>query len=110
MKCIAVQPTGWSGWIDPLSPEARFVPGITGGIIEEIRASDLVDEVVYIGNEEARSMAYQLSREEGVFCGVSTGANVVAAIREAKKSGGATVVTTAVDRGDRYFSDERFIT
>jgi cysteine synthase A len=111
VKCIAVQPTEWSGWIDPLSPEARFVPGITGGIIEEIRASGLVDEVVYIGNEEARSMAYRLSREEGVFCGVSTGANVAAAIREAKKRGsGATVVTTAVDRGDRYFSDERFIT
>jgi cysteine synthase A len=111
VKCIAVQPTGWSGWIDPLSPEARFVPGITGGIIEEIRASGLVDDVVYIGNEEARRMAYRLSREEGVFCGISTGANVVAAIREATTRGaGATVVTVAVDRGDRYFSDERFIT
>ncbi len=111
VRCIAVQPIGWSGWIDPLSPEARFVPGITGGIIEDIRASSLVDDVVYIGNEEARNMAYRLSREEGVFCGISTGANVVAALREAQTLGaGATVVTVAVDRGDRYFSDERFIT
>ena len=111
VKCVAVQPTGWPGWIDPLSPEAKFVPGITGGIIEEIRRSAVLDEVVSVGNEEARNMAYRLSREEGVFCGISTGANVLVALKEADHLGaGATVVTTAVDRGDRYFSDERFIT
>lgn len=111
VKCVAVQPTGWSGWIDPLSPEAKFVPGITGGIIEEIRRSALLDEVVYVGNEEARNMACRLFRVEGVFCGISTGANVFVAIQEAEQLGsGANVVTTAVDRGDRYFSDERFIT
>ena len=111
VKCIAVQPSGWPGWVDPLSPEAKFVPGITGGIIEQIRDSGLVDEVVYVNNEDARKMAYRLSREEGVFCGMSTGANVFVAIKEAKKlRTDANVVTVAVDRGDRYFSDERFIT
>ena len=111
VKCVAVQPTGWSGWMDPLSPEAKFVPGITGGIIEEIRRSAVLDEVVYVGNEEARNMAYRLSSEEGVFCGISTGANVFVALKEADRLGsGANVVTTAVDRGDRYFGDERFIT
>ncbi|MHA1710609.1 MAG: PLP-dependent cysteine synthase family protein [Candidatus Freyarchaeota archaeon] len=111
VKCIAVEPTGWPGFIDPLSKEAKFVPGITGGIVEQIRDSGLVDEIVYVGNEEAREMAYRLSREEGVFCGISTGANVFVAINEAKKLGpGRNVVTVAVDSGDRYFSDERFIT
>jgi len=111
VKCIAVEPSGWPGWIDPLSPEAKFVPGITGGIIQQIRESGLVDEVVFVSNEDARNMAYRLSKEEGIFCGMSTGANVFVAIDEAKKLGpGKNVVTVAVDRGDRYFSDERFIT
>ncbi len=111
VRCIAVEPAGWPGWIDPLSPEAKFVPGITGGIIEQIRDSGLYDEVVFVSNEDARNMAYRLSQEEGMFCGMSTGANVYVAINEAKKlKPGKNVVTVAVDRGDRYFSDERFIT
>lgn len=111
VRCIAVQPSGWPGWMDPLSPEAKFVPGITGGIVEQIRDSGLVDDVVYVNNEDARRMAYRLSSEEGIFCGMSTGANVFVAINEAKKlRSGANVVTIAVDRGDRYFSDERYIT
>ena len=111
VKCIAVQPSGWPGWIDPLSPEAKYVPGITGGIIEQIRESGLADEVVFVSNENARDTAYRLSREEGIFCGMSTGANVFVALNEAKKLGTRkNVVTVAVDHGDRYFSDERFIT
>ncbi|MFQ6123432.1 MAG: PLP-dependent cysteine synthase family protein [Candidatus Heimdallarchaeota archaeon] len=111
VKCIAAEPGGWPGWIDPLSPEAKFVPGITGGIIEQIRESMLIDDVVFVSNDDARNMAYKLSREEGMFCGMSTGANVFVAINEAKKLGpGKNVVTVAVDRGDRYFSDERYIT
>jgi len=111
VKCIAVEPSGWPGWVDPLSSEAKYVPGITGGIIEEIKGSGLLDEVVFVGNEEAQEMAYRLSREEGMFCGISTGANVYAAINEAKKHGPSkNIVTVAVDSGDRYFTDERYIT
>jgi len=111
VKCLAAEPEGWPGWVDPLSPEAKFVPGITGGIIEQVRDSDLFDEVVFVSNDDARNMAYRLSREEGMFCGMSTGANVFVAINEAKKLGpGKQVVTVAVDSGDRYFSDERYIT
>ncbi len=111
VKCIAVEPSGWPGWIDPLSPEAKFVPGVTGGIVERIRESNLCDEVVFVSNKEARNTAYRLSREEGLFCGMSTGANVFVAMNEAKKLGSdESVVTVAVDGGDRYFSDERYIT
>lgn len=111
VKCIAVEPSGWPGWIDPLSPEAKYVPGITGGIIEKVRESGLLAEVVFVGNEEAREMAYRLSREEGLLCGISTGANVLIAIKEARKHGPNTsIVTIAVDGADRYFTDERYIT
>lgn len=111
VKCIAVEPSGWPGWVDPLSPKAKYVPGITGGIIEEIRKSGLLDEVVFVANQEAQEMAYRLSREEGLLCGISTGANVLVAITEAKKHGPNTnIVTIAVDGADRYFTDERYIT
>ena len=110
-RCIAVEPGGWPGWVDPLSKEAKYVPGVTGGIVQKLRDSLLADEVVWVQNEEARNMAYRLSGEEGMFCGISTGANVHVAINEAKKlDPSKNVVTVAVDRGDRYFSDERYIT
>jgi cysteine synthase A len=111
VKCIAVEPGGWPGWIDPLSPQARYISGVTGGIIERLRDSGLLDEIVWVGNEEASDMAHKLSREEGMFCGISAGANVHVAINKAKELGPSrNVVTVAVDRGDRYFSDERYIT
>jgi cysteine synthase len=56
-------------------------------------------------------MAYILSREEGLFVGISSGANVLVALREALKLDmEGNVVTVLVDRGDRYFSDETYIT
>ncbi|MDW8044742.1 MAG: cysteine synthase family protein [Nitrososphaerota archaeon] len=111
VKCIAVEPSQRPGRIDPLSKEAKYIPGVTGGIIEEIRKSGLVDEIVYVSNEDARDTAYKLSRIEGVFCGMSTGANVYVALKEARRlKAGQNIVTCAVDRGDRYLTDERFIT
>ena len=111
VRVIAVQPSGWPGWVNPLSPEARYISGITGGIIEEIRDSGIADQVVSVSNEEARDMMYRLSREEGLLCGMSSGANVKVALDEASKLGeGANVVTVLVDSGDRYFSSERYTT
>ena len=65
-----------------------------------------MDEVITIENAEAKAMADRLCREEGLFCGMSSGANVCAAIRMAgslKK--GAKIVTVIVDRRDRYFAE-----
>ena len=59
--------------------------------------------------EEAKAMARRLAREEAIFAGTSTGANVVAAIRVAKRLGAdATVATIVVDSGLRYLSTELF--
>jgi len=115
-KCriVAVQPGGWRGWIDPLSPDTKYIPGITGGIVEKIRDEGIFDDKVTVSTEEAREMAYRLSREEGLFVGISSGANVLVALREALKldmeGNEGNVVTVLVDRGDRYFSDETYIT
>ncbi len=82
-------------------------------IVEEILEKGLPDKIFHIGHEEARNMANRLCREEGFFCGISSGANVYAALKVAKKLGkGANVVTLLVDNRDRYFpeySNENYI-
>ena len=66
----------------------------------------LPDELLTIGLEEARAMANRLCRQEGLLCGISSGANVYAALRVAKKLGkGANVVTVLADNRDRYFPE-----
>ena len=115
IRCVAVEPTGWageeailSGWKNGTKHE---IVGVTGGIVKQIADQDIANEIVQVGNEEARQTAYRLSKEEGIFCGMSTGANVYVAMNEAKKlPPGKNVITIAVDRGDRYFSDERYTT
>jgi cysteine synthase A len=69
----------------------------------------LASEVIAVSSSEAMAMARRLAREEGVFAGTSTGANVVVALREAARLGpSATVVTVAVDTGMKYLSTEQY--
>lgn len=104
--------------IEPASSETPIVPGkpypsseITGGIISDmVEKTGLIDEVVSVTDEEAVDMARCLRREEGLFAGVSSGANVLIAIREAKKLGSGNVVTVLPDHGDRYLTEEHYVT
>ncbi len=75
-------------------------------IIEEILEKGIPDKIIHIGHKEARNMANRLCREEGLFCGISSGANVYASLRVAKKLGKeVNVVTVLVDNRDRYFPE-----
>jgi cysteine synthase A len=66
-----------------------------------------VNEILSVSTEDAKAMSRRLAREEGIFAGASTGANVVAAIRVAQRLGpGATVATLVVDSGMRYLSTD----
>ena len=79
--------------------------GIGDGIIPENLDLDLYDDVTIITDEEAINTARRLALEEGLLCGISSGSNVTAALRMAKKLGpGKTVVTILPDTGERYFS------
>ncbi|TCP47822.1 cysteine synthase A [Tamaricihabitans halophyticus] len=70
---------------------------------------DLVDRIVAVEDDEAYDMARRLAREEGVFGGKSTGANVVAAIQVARALGpGKTVTTVVCDNGYKYLADDLF--
>jgi len=69
----------------------------------------LVDEVLAVSSNDAENMARRLAREEALFAGTSSGANVVAAIRVAERLGpGAKVVTLMVDSGLKYLSTQVF--
>lgn len=112
VRCVGVQPSLWEGWINTIDPVVDDIPGIIGGIVKEIKDSGIADEIIFVSNYEAKAMAYRLSAEEGLYCGISSGANVYAALQEAKKSGmkEKNIVTLIVDRGERNLSDESYMT
>lgn len=81
------------------------IEGIGIGFIPPLWEPHLVDEIEAVTTADAWAMARRLAREEGLFAGASSGANVVAALRVAERLGtGATVVTILCDSGLRYLS------
>jgi len=75
-------------------------------LVDLMLEKGLPDEVFTVKDDEARNTMNRLCREEGLFCGMSSGANVCVALRIAKKLGrGANVVTVLVDRRERYFPE-----
>jgi len=100
----------------PASSMTPMVPGkpyprseISGGIISDMLQRNLVDEVLPIGDREAVEATRRL-RREGFFAGVSSGANVLIALREARAERGENIVTVLCDSADRYFTDEHYVT
>ena len=112
VRIVGAEPAGGRF---PLSEGHSRVPGfgdeVTGGIIEEMMESGLIDEVVSVDNDDATAMHERLVREEGIFCGVSSGANVHLALQVAEELGpGKRVATILHDSGDRYFTVKKYTT
>jgi cysteine synthase A len=83
--------------------------GIGDGLIPAVLNTQIYDHVEIVTDEEALQAAKDLARLEGLMCGISSGTNVAAALRLAKKlGGGKTVVTLLPDTGERYFSTPLF--
>jgi cysteine synthase A len=86
-------------------PGAHKIDGVGAGFVVPLWRGDLVDRIERVGTAEATAMSLRLAREEGLFAGTSTGANVLAALRLAKELGpGATIVTIMCDTGMKYLS------
>lgn len=83
--------------------------GIGDGVIPGILDQKIYDDVVIVTDEEALQAAKDLAKKEGLLCGISSGTNVAAAVKLAKKLGkGKTVVTVLPDTAERYYSTPLF--
>jgi len=83
--------------------------GIGDGLIPENLNQKIYDDIYIVSDEEAIGTAKDLARLEGLMCGISSGTNVAAALKLAKKLGkGKTVVTVLPDTAERYFSTPLF--
>ncbi len=82
---------------------AHKIDGIGAGYIVPLWQESIAQAIEQVSTEEAMAMAFRLAREEGLFAGTSTGANVIAALRLAERLGpGATIVTVMCDTGMKY--------
>ena len=109
-QMIAVEPAG-APWIGRGKEAIPFIEGITDGLLFDILDGGVAEEILWVTDEEAVQMARRLAREEGLFCGMSGGANVLAALQVAQRLGkDKTVVAILTDSRDRYLTTERYIT
>lgn len=106
IRVVAVEPAE-SAVLSGRPPGAHTIEGIGIGFTPPLWDASLIDEVIPVSTAEAKQMARRLAREEGLFAGTSSGANVAAAIEVANQLGpNATVVTLMIDSGLKYLSTD----
>ena len=95
---------------DEIKPSPHKIQGLGAGFVPKNLDLDLVDQVEAVSNEDAMAMAHRLMREEGILCGISCGAAVVAAIRVSKQPEhqGKNIVVVLPDSAERYLSSALF--
>jgi cysteine synthase A len=102
VRIVAVEPAE-SAVLSGGPPGAHKIDGVGAGFVVPLWKKELVNHIERVSTDEATAMALRLAREEGLFAGTSTGANVIAALRLAEQLGrGATVVTVMCDTGMKY--------
>jgi len=110
VRVVGIQPAGSKTMMTPgaFYPKSEIEGGIVADMLEK---PGLIDKIIQLGDAEAIEMAHRLWREEGLFCGISGGANVHVALQLAEELGkGKRVVTVLPDSGDRYMTEEHFVT
>ncbi|HEV7366101.1 MAG TPA: pyridoxal-phosphate dependent enzyme, partial [Gemmatimonadales bacterium] len=106
IEFVAVEPAE-SAVLSGGSPGPHKIEGVGIGYTPPLWDPALADKILEVKTDDAKAMARRLAREEALFAGTSSGANVVAAIRVAQRLGpGATVVTLMADSGLKYLSTD----
>ncbi len=108
---VAVEPAD-SPVLSGGTPGPHQIQGIGPGFVPEVVDRSLIDRVVTVSNEEAVATSLRLAREEGILCGISSGANVAAALKYAALAGneGKLIVAIICDFGERYIQTILFDT
>jgi cysteine synthase A len=108
-QAIAVEPTD-SPVLSGGSPGKHKIQGIGAGFVPDVLERKLVDEVITVSNDEAFDMARRLAKEEGILCGISSGANVHAAVKYASRpeNQGKLVAAIIPSFGERYLNTDLF--
>jgi len=102
VSIVAVEPAE-SAVLSGGASGAHKIDGIGAGFVVPLWRADIANHIERVSTDEALDMAFRLAREEGIFAGTSTGANVVAALRAGEELGrDATVVTVMCDTGMKY--------
>jgi len=102
IKIVAVEPAE-SPVLSGGKTGAHKIDGVGAGFVVPLWQEEIADRIEQVSTEEAVAMTMRLAREEGIFAGTSTGANVIAALRSAERLGpDATIVTIMCDTGMKY--------
>ncbi|KIM96795.1 hypothetical protein OIDMADRAFT_182938 [Oidiodendron maius Zn] len=102
IRFVAVEPAE-SAVLSGGPSGSHKIDGVGAGYVVPLWYDGIADEIESVSTDDAKAMAFRLAREEGLFCGTSTGANVTAALRLAERLGpNATIVTMMCDTGMKY--------
>ena len=108
VRIVAVEPAK-SPVLSGGKPGLHDIQGIGAGFVPDVLNMDIIDEIIRVSDEDARGTALSIIKNEGILCGISSGANFFAADQIARRLGrGKKVITLFPDTGERYLSTRLF--